>query len=575
MNYKLNPSIQHQTGESYAYTVLRSRGITDIDAYINVTKDSLNPYQDLDNIEAAASVVIDSLNNHEKVFIQVDSDNDGITSAAIIYNYIKRYWPDADIAYRMHTGKQHGVIVDTVPADATLVIIPDAGSNQYEEQKELRELGKKVIILDHHQSDEYSEDAIIVNNHMSPNYLNKTLSGAGVVYKFCQCLDDMLHVSYADDYLDLAAVGIVGDMMDLDDLETRFIVSYGLSHIKNYGLQTIAEKLSFSIGSVITPTAVSFYITPLLNAIIRVGSQEDKETLFLAFIDGRREVPSTKRGAKPGDTEIAAEKAARVGTNAKNRQKKVVDECIAMLDDKIRKNELHLNQVILVTLDEAEANKIDSNITGLVAMKLMHQYGKPVLVVREGNDGIYKGSARGDGNSELAEFKRFIGDSQLFEFAEGHQGAFGVGIDPENIERFIEYSNQQLAGIDLSDSMYLADFEFEQDDFDTLKEVIFDLDPLKTVWGKGVDEPKLAIKELQFTSDQVSIMGASNNSVKISVGGISFVKFKDSDFADEVSKYDFGCITILGNGQLNEWNGSVTPQVVIRDYEIKDDRASF
>lgn len=309
------------------------------------------------------------MNKKEKVFIQVDSDNDGITSAAIIYNYIKRYWPDAEIAYRMHTGKQHGVIVDTVPEDATLVIIPDAGSNQYQEQKELRELGKKVIILDHHLSDEYSNDAIIVNNNMSPNYLNKTLSGAGVVYKFCQCLDDMLGVSYADDFLDLAAVGIVGDMMNLDDLETRFIVSYGLSHIQNFGLQTIAEKLSFSIGSVITPNAVSFYITPLLNAIIRVGSQEDKEILFLAFIDGKREVPSTKRGAKTGDTEIAAEKAARVGTNAKNRQKKIVDECIAMLDDKIRKNELHLNQVILVTLDEAEANKVDSNITGLVAMK--------------------------------------------------------------------------------------------------------------------------------------------------------------------------------------------------------------
>jgi len=62
---------------------------------------------------------------------------------------------------------------------------------------------------------------------LSSQYSNKTLSGVGVVYKFCQYIDKFLDKNYADDLLDLVAVGMVSDMMDLRSFETRELISLG------------------------------------------------------------------------------------------------------------------------------------------------------------------------------------------------------------------------------------------------------------------------------------------------------------------------------------------------------------
>jgi single-stranded-DNA-specific exonuclease len=58
----------------------------------------------------------------------------------------------------------------------------------------------------------------VVNNQLSPNYPNKNLSGAGIVYKFCQALDNYINVKFADYFLDLVAVGNASDSMDLREL---------------------------------------------------------------------------------------------------------------------------------------------------------------------------------------------------------------------------------------------------------------------------------------------------------------------------------------------------------------------
>lgn len=68
----------------------------------------------------------------DKIFLQVDADCDGYTSAAILLNYLHELFPtyvENNITYRMHEEKFHGILLDTIPKDVKLVIIPDAGSN--------------------------------------------------------------------------------------------------------------------------------------------------------------------------------------------------------------------------------------------------------------------------------------------------------------------------------------------------------------------------------------------------------------------------------------------------------------
>ena len=574
MYYKLNDKINN-TG-NYIQDILLARGIDDIEKYLNPTKEDLLPAKEIKNIDEGVKLLLRHLSNNSKIYVVVDCDNDGITSAASLILYIYRIYPNANIYWTMHDGKQHGVELSKVEEDTQLVIIPDAGSNQYEEHKKLAEMGIDVLVIDHHESEHYSEHAIVINNQMC-NYPNKSLSGAGMVYKFLQRLDEFLDLNYADSFLDLAATGIVGDMMLLQDLETRYIVNYGLSHINNFGLKTLIKKQEFSIGDInnISPNSISFYITPLINAIIRVGTMEEKETLFNSFINGEQLVPSTKRGHKAGDVEVCAEQAARYGSNCRNRQNKILDLGVEYLSFKIQKEELNDNQIIFIQLDEQEEEKIPSELTGLIAMKLVQKFGKPTIVTRLSNDNEWSGSGRGLNNSELDDFKGFLNDSNLFTYAEGHAQAFGLKINDSKVDKFIKYSNDKLADFNFGETSYLVDYEFTEQDFSDIDAMALQLNKIKSIWGRGIEEPRIAIRDLSYTIDNVQTMGKTGDTVKISKKGISFIKFKDLNFANEILKYDYGTITLIGKVQLNDWMGKKTAQVIIEDYEIVDDKYSF
>ena len=90
--------------------------------------------------------------------------------------------------------------------DFKFIIVPDAGSNDYELHKELKDRGIDILVMDHHEAEYVSEDACVINNQLS-DYPNKELSGVGVTWQFCRYLDRLLGTSYADYYIDLVALG--------------------------------------------------------------------------------------------------------------------------------------------------------------------------------------------------------------------------------------------------------------------------------------------------------------------------------------------------------------------------------
>lgn len=149
------------------------------------------------------------------------------------------------------------------------------------------------MVLDHHLADPpFSDNAVIINNQLSPRYNNKALTGAGVAYQFCRRYDEVCGTNFADEFIDLAALGVIGDMGSVLDMENRYIITKGLSNVKNYFFKTIAIKQAYSITKQmasswseiqnhLTPITVAFYIVPLINAMIRVGTQAEKGRLFL------------------------------------------------------------------------------------------------------------------------------------------------------------------------------------------------------------------------------------------------------------------------------------------------------
>ena len=571
MIYKLNNNIK--ITNNFLNDFLKNRKIEDLQKFLNPSKDELYSFLLLDNIVTAAKCLMEHIKNNDNIFIQVDSDCDGYTSAAVMYLYIKRINPDIKIEWALHDGKQHGLNLDLIPDDTKLVIAPDSSSNDYELHKVLKEKGIDIIVLDHHISDEgYSKDAIVVNNQLSKNYPNKSLCGAGVVYKFCCCLDEVLNVNYANDFIDLVAVGMIGDMMELIDLETRFIINEGLHHIENIGLTSMIDKQSFSLGGKLTPTGIAFYIVPLINALIRVGSQEEKKVLFRSFIDPLVELPSTKRGHKPGDTETASAQAVRICTNAKNRQDRMKTKAFEMLDFKIQKLNLDEHKIIIVIVDEDE--EFDNSLTGLVAMQLVSKYKKPVCVVRENPEGFLKGSARGVNNSPISDLRQFFINSNYFEYAMGHPNAHGISIPKANLEKFLQYADEKLKDVDFNENCYEVDLIIDALN-PLLKEIILEFGQLGEIWGNGIEEPLIAVENINLTNSDISLIGQDKTTVKFVIDGITYIKFKDKDFIEKLLNNSRMKINLIGKAAINEWAGECKPQILIENYEIKNTSLEF
>ncbi|MGN1342170.1 MAG: hypothetical protein ACI4VL_02960 [Bacilli bacterium] len=127
-----------------------------------------------------------------------------------------------------------------------------------------------------------------------------------MVYKFCQLIDKILNKDIADKYLDLVSLGLIADMMDLRDFETKYLVNNGLSNITNPFLKGMIEKNAYSLGNNITPIGIAFYVAPYVNATIRMGGLEEKEIMFKSMLEyeAYNKIPSTKRGCKGQDEYI-------------------------------------------------------------------------------------------------------------------------------------------------------------------------------------------------------------------------------------------------------------------------------
>ena len=320
---------------------------------------------------------------NKPLFCQIDSDNDGYTAGALLLNYLYKLFPTytkEKVIYRVHDTKAHGVVLDTIPEGIELVIIPDAGSNQYEEHAVCAERGIQVLVLDHHEAEYESPHACIINNQLG-NYPNKSLSGAGVVYKFCSYIDELLGVNYANEFLDLAAFGIIGDVMELRDFETKHIIDQGLNNVNNEFFKAMIDKQDFYLKGEVTPFGIAFYIVPYINAVIRVGTLEEKQVLFDAMLTfkGEELIPSTKRGCK-GQNETRIAQACRICTNAKNKQTKIRDENLETIEQIINDNNLLDNKLLVIKLENFSADK---NLTGLIANCLMGKYQRPVLLLNK------------------------------------------------------------------------------------------------------------------------------------------------------------------------------------------------
>lgn len=369
-------------------------------------------------------------------------------------------------------------------------------------------------------------------------------------------------------------------MMDLRSFETKYLISAGLSNIRNPHIKTRCTANEYSIGNELTPFGIAFYVAPFINAVNRTGTYSEKVLVFESMLEYKAydQIPSTKRGCQ-GQMETRVEQAIRTSNNIKNRQQRSEESSGQIIEELIEQNDLLDNCLLVVAIPKT--NAIDRNLTGLVANQMANKYKRPTLILNEvdhGDEVWYEGSGRNFANSPLTYFRKFLLDTGRFEQAEGHENAFGASIKETELSTFLAESNEKLADVDFSEN-YLIDFEFNGSDVYNLRNAVLDIGSLKKHWGQGIEEPLILVKNIKITKDNL-VLYAKGPTLKITLPGdegLELMKFKFSEDEYESLYTESGCVTInvIGTCDINSWHGFTKPQINIKDYEIINKTAYY
>lgn len=389
---------------------------------------------------------------------------------------------------------------------------------------------------------------------------------------------------YAQNYLDLVALGNCADMMSLRSIETKHLMMKGFraENIHNPFIATIAESNAYSLGDKITPHGAAWYIAPFVNAMVRSGEEEEKELLFKSFLKFKAfdYIYSTKRGHKQGETEQLVIQAVRTCKNVKTRQTKAQDDAMARLESRIEEENMMVHKVLLFLLEPGE---VEPNVAGLVANKIMGKYQRPCAVLTRREREVdkayfipdeartyycYEGSARGCDKADVSNFKDICEGTGLVQYVAGHQGAFGLGLLPEDVFMFLESTDRALCNM-ASEPIHYVDYIYRNTNVDPNQ--ILEIAELDGIWGKDVEESYVAIDGLKVTADMVTVYVKKNNTLKITLPNrLSIMLFNAPDELCEKLQNTQGYVEmdIVGSCNKNEYMGWVSPQIFIEEYAI-------
>lgn len=571
--------------------ILLNRGIPldKQNTWLNANEEQLIPWKELDphQMEEAVRSLHKYIKQDEDILVNVDCDMDGYSSAAILINFlyeIEPEWTKDHVYWIHHKGKQHGLsdimdeIADT-PLTYAAIFCPDSSSNDYDCHVVLEHAGTHVICLDHHicEQETYLRSPATIINVQTCNYPNKSLTGAGVTYKFIEAYTEIyeLDKDIPKKFIDLCAMGNCGDMADYRVLEIRALMNLGLNNDKltNPFIRTMRKKNDYSISQMngLNYYSAAFYIVPFVNAIVRSGTMEEKELIFKSMLTlhAFEKIDSSKRGHK-GEQVLLYEEAVVIAERVKRRQTKLQDESMALLEEKIQKKHLLDNAIILLL---CEPGQVEKSIAGLTANKIQAKYQRPAAVLtysktKNDREPFYRGSMRNYGLSPVKDLKSELERTGQMEYVQGHNNAAGCGIAASKIDDFLKAFNEQYKDIDQT-PLYWIDYEWTVNTLEPKK--ILDIGYFN-IYGQEIPESLVCVKDICLRPNMITLMSPDKHpTLKISLGNVEMIKFGSSQEEYEEFCEDNMVLTCICKCKVNEWNGKVSPQLIIEQFELREE----
>lgn len=537
--------------ESY----LTKCGVKDIEEFLNPTGKYLDNYYDYYNMLDAVEMF--SRHIGDETYILCDDDVDGITSTVILARYMKKINPDWSIRILVHEGKERGlqdeIIFDGIKNtkekynfNAKFLIIPDGGTN---DKTEADGLDIDILVLDHHMITTPITNGILVNNQSKYNK-NVSTNGSGclVVHKFLQALDNKYDVNYSAEYIDLVALSLVSDVMNMSDEQNRTYYHYGIETVDCINNKFLKVLFNTFIGDKsYTQRDIAFKIVPKLNAVCRAKDINIKYIVINAFLGNN------------------INEALEICTKAHSNQVDIVNNIIENHIDEI--TDVSNNNLVVFA-----CNDMPRSYSGLIAGKIMDiSGGKPTLVGKI-MDNEFVGSLRSP-----IPLQSDLDNNELVEWARGHEQSCGVLIKQENLQPLIDYYNNLKLSyepcINVLKSYSIKDIPYN----------LFDLFEANTdvLWGNNIPKPIFELHDIIFTPNDLQILGKNHRTIKLISDNISFLFFnitnKDRErlYIDNIEKKDTKLnLSIIGTPSINIYKSVygktyINKQVIVDNFKIK------
>lgn len=505
-----------KTSDDIEINMLQNRNLTkeEANSLLNPTKKMVEDTSHYKNLNNGIDMYLKTIEEGGLIATLVDVDADGYLSSSIAYQFTVDELGYENMVYIIKDNKAHGLtdeLIDKLSkSDVKLLIIPDAGSENYKLLKQVSELDINVLILDHHiieftQEEQQSLHNVVIVNNQDGQVENIYLSGTGVTYKFFKEVAKIKKIKLGNKYIDLVALSLITDVCDMKmSYENRYFLSEGskISKITNDFIGFVATKLKKKKRDKFTITDFGFQLGPKINSIIRYGTIEEKEMLFNALIG----CTDTIEGL------TYQEMTYKTGDRYQRNQRNAVNEIVPQLQDIIEKNHLDTNPVIFIDVTDV----VNSNIRGLVCNKLIDKYKRPVMVSSLDN-GYYAGSSRGYETEQLSDFKEFCEQTNLFEYLKGHANAHGHKIKKENVPLFLDYCKNTL------DIQHNSQIEIEGIyNREIPLEDLLCISEYEELWCNQISIPKYLLTDVCITEKDIERTG--NSTYVIKLGEIAYIK---------------------------------------------------
>lgn len=517
--------------------LLYNRGIKsekEIEKFLNPDweKDLYDPYL-MKGMKEAVSRVKKAIKNKEKVAIFGHFDVDGVVATSLLYIVFKKmglsvlpYIPARQEGYGITEDGIHQLVKEKV----NLIISVDTGISSHKEIELANRLGIDVVITDHHEVPKKLPKASAILNPKQKNcsYPFKELAGTGIAFKLVSALSlsfsSLLPQSYLKWLMDLVALGTICDVVPLLD-ENRLFAKFGLivlNKTRRIGLQKIYQVAQLKPDS-IDPYTVSFVIGPRLNA---PGRMDHANASFFLL--------TAKEPEK-------AEELAKMLDNYNRQRQAILEKAVEEAKTEVLEKNLLDHKLILIGKREWH-----SGIIGLIAAKLVEEYGRPALVLQIGEE-ISRGSARSIDAFHITESLSNLKEC-LIKFG-GHKRAAGFSVLTKRIE---ELKNKLRT---------LAEEKLTEEDVIPFLKIEAKIDPKEINWElwsqlekfepTGFGNPRPVFLAEKVRVEKIRTVGNHAQHLKMSLCGLDAIYFGAGSLSSSISPSDI--IDLVFQITVDKW----------------------